>query len=635
MLTKWTLSNFKSVRQETRLTLAPLTIFAGANSSGKSTIIQSILLTAQTIQSPVHGRSVVLNGHIVRLGSHSDIVSDPATKDPISIGFEIRPPKSGDSVGQEARMYAEPFGYPPSEFMRRTNAIECAFSFSNNGSSTEQEVLDLQPRLSSSRVKIHLNTDQGAQDSEISIARSQNRPDQRAAKFNIDVNTLSDAERASLEYEVLQPERLRSGRRYYRGFGLPFKASCAGGILSHFFPLHLSIVYDAIEEEARKQLDMARPWSESRFIEQDFDSKLNASVRNKLLEIFKSLISESDPSQLGSLRAAAAIEKLSRDFSQEQFAKAMVRLPATLRSHLFAKIMEHETELLALVKAGRPPQYVLKFAPLPPATEFAIDYVKQYFRSQLKYLGPLRDEPKPVYPLSGATDPKDVGYKGEHTAAVLDLYKHTIVDYIAPSICQGVPDPAPKKRGSLLDAVSDWLNYLGVVQNVRTVDRGKLGHELKVSTTDAPAMHDLTHVGVGVSQVLPILVLALLAENDSTLIFEQPELHLHPRVQTRLADFFVSMTTLGRQCIVETHSEYMINRLRFLAAASSSKQICSDTILYFVEKANGQSKYSEIRINEFGAIPSWPKGFFDEGEEMAAAILKASIEKRRKAYKND
>lgn len=88
MLKNWTLQHFKSVSDKTTLELAPLTVFSGANNSGKSTIIQSILLTAQTLQNPVKNKPIILNGHIVRLGSFEDIVSATATKD-ITIGFEL------------------------------------------------------------------------------------------------------------------------------------------------------------------------------------------------------------------------------------------------------------------------------------------------------------------------------------------------------------------------------------------------------------------------------------------------------------------------------------------------------------------------------------------------------------------
>ena len=126
------------------------------------------------------------------------------------------------------------------------------------------------------------------------------------------------------------------------------------------------------------------------------------------------------------------------------------------------------------------------------------------------------------------------------------------------------------------------------------------------------------------------MVLSFLAERDSVLIFEQPELHLHPKVQTRLADFFVAMNMLGKQCIVETHSEYLINRLRYLVAKSNNTKIADESIIYFVEKENGESKYRPIKINKYGVIEDWPKGFFDESEDIASKILRAGMDKRKK-----
>lgn len=131
------------------------------------------------------------------------------------------------------------------------------------------------------------------------------------------------------------------------------------------------------------------------------------------------------------------------------------------------------------------------------------------------------------------------------------------------------------------------------------------------------------------SQVLPILVLSLLAEPGSTLVFEQPELHLHPRVQTRLADFFVSLTSIGKQCLIETHSEYLVNRLRYRAATAESSAVAESVLVYFVEKSGQRSKYRAIEITEFGGLTEWPAGFFDENQDTAAAILKAAMAKRK------
>ena len=91
MITKWKVFNFKSIREETELELGPLTIFAGANSSGKSTILQSILLIAQTLSYKVNSRSVVLNGPLVGLDQFDDIKSNNSQADQISIGLTCKP----------------------------------------------------------------------------------------------------------------------------------------------------------------------------------------------------------------------------------------------------------------------------------------------------------------------------------------------------------------------------------------------------------------------------------------------------------------------------------------------------------------------------------------------------------------
>jgi predicted ATPase len=269
---------------------------------------------------------------------------------------------------------------------------------------------------------------------------------------------------------------------------------------------------------------------------------------------------------------------------------------------------------------------------LSDVLEFSGDYLADYFQRMVKYLAPLRDEPKPVYPLSGTTDPTDVGFRGEHSAAVLEVNRNRTVSYIPPGRMGSEASITPTQE-LLRTAVHEWLQYMGVVTDVKTYDKGKLGHELKVSTGSDRCLRDLTHVGVGVSQVLPIVVLSLIADAGSTLIFEQPELHLHPRVQTRLADFFLSMTQLGKQCIVETHSEHLINRLRYRAAAANGDAVAEKVIVYFVESVDGRSVYKRLGINKYGGVSDWPKGFFDESEELSAAILRASLQKKENASK--
>jgi len=184
---------------------------------------------------------------------------------------------------------------------------------------------------------------------------------------------------------------------------------------------------------------------------------------------------------------------------------------------------------------------------------------------------------------------------------------------------------------ALATAVNDWMEYLGVASNVITNDRGKLGHELKVTTEGISKPHDLTHVGVGASQVLPILVMCLITNPDTTVIIEQPELHLHPKVQSNLADFFISISQLNKQLIIETHSEHIINRLRYRAVSAKPENAIHDKInIFFVSRDKDSSNFKPVNINEYGAILDWPEGFFDQSQHEAEDILKAAIEKNRK-----
>jgi len=225
--------------------------------------------------------------------------------------------------------------------------------------------------------------------------------------------------------------------------------------------------------------------------------------------------------------------------------------------------------------------------------------------------------------------PTEVGFKGEHTAAVFDLHRERRIRYLPSSFIEGDRINPTTRYVSLHDAVVDWLTYVGVASEVTTVDQGKVGHQLQVQTEGLARFHDLTNVGVGVSQVLPIIVMALLAEPPTMLIFEQPELHLHPKVQARLADFFLSVALIGKQCLLETHSEYLIDRFRRRVAAATGDSLVSVLKIYFTERTNGKTECREVEVSRYGAIASWPKDFFEQSQIETESILMAAARKRQ------
>lgn len=162
MLKSWTIQNFKSACDSPEIALAPLTIFTGANSSGKSTIIQSILLAAQTIQSTVYSRPIILNGPTIRLGSYKDIVSNGRENDAIFISFKLSP----GVRSPDGRDYAP---YRDDDSSETLSAIECGFSFSAQGADAEKERLQLQPVLQHVEIRVEHEGQEGRTSEEMLI----------------------------------------------------------------------------------------------------------------------------------------------------------------------------------------------------------------------------------------------------------------------------------------------------------------------------------------------------------------------------------------------------------------------------------------------------------------------------------
>jgi predicted ATPase len=174
------------------------------------------------------------------------------------------------------------------------------------------------------------------------------------------------------------------------------------------------------------------------------------------------------------------------------------------------------------------------------------------------------------------------------------------------------------------------MQALGLLSGVRSEERGKLGYELRLSVEGVRRPLDLTTVGVGVSQALPIVVLGLISSPGALLLFEQPELHLHPDVQATLGDFFLALVSAGRQLVVETHSEYLINRLRRRAATNPELGVPDAVRLYFFERAGSAAKVQSARIGVGGSMPDWPSGFLDTAAREVRELARGAREQRDK-----
>jgi hypothetical protein len=428
---------------------------------------------------------------------------------------------------------------------------------------------------------------------------------------------LSPSDLASLAYEVTNAEEW-AGRYFVRG---PRTGRPVGCSLLHFLPNVLTLRYDATEERASDAVDyVSDPMRFTGPPRTEVVPFLSPQLLERAYELIRQTALENSPS--------VDLPEKAEGLDSIKSIRSRVYIPRTRLQRAFS---EHHDELIRLARADKPDRWALASALCTPEENSFLQY---YFGEMFRYLGPLRDEPKAVYPLEGARSPWDIGLRGEFTAAVLDLFKDSPVSYIPSTTFLQNGSGAVPVEAPLKDAVLDWLKYLDLSQEVETTDLGLLGHDLKVAVQAGDALHNLVHVGVGVSQVLPILVAALLAEVESVLVFEQPELHLNPKVQTLLGDFFLSIARSGKQCIVETHSEYIINRLRLRAAEDLEDRTLDALGLYFVEKHGPKSHYRLIGVNRFGAIDDWPEDFFDQSPREAESILRAAMAKRRNQRNN-
>lgn len=122
--------------------------------------------------------------------------------------------------------------------------------------------------------------------------------------------------------------------------------------------------------------------------------------------------------------------------------------------------------------------------------------------------------------------------------------------------------------------------------------------------------------------------MGLLAPSNTLLLVEQPELHLHPSVQARLGDFFMGLAKCNKQCLIETHSENLVNQLRYHIVQANG-QDKSDCLIYFVDQDEvGAAKFELVEISPQGNILNWPEGFFDETILQEGRIHTESLRKR-------
>jgi predicted ATPase len=227
---------------------------------------------------------------------------------------------------------------------------------------------------------------------------------------------------------------------------------------------------------------------------------------------------------------------------------------------------------------------------------------------RIHYIGPLRQEPRRVYELSGEM-PAEVGTHGEFAPEIVYRWRKD------------------KRR---MGVVQKWLRHFGFHEELDFKAVGKSGFSLMVVKDGAPVASTFVDTGFGMSQVLPLIVQGLLADPGDWLIVEQPEIHLNPRLQAALADLLAEIVNRDVNMVIESHSEHMLLRIRNMVAQRKLNK--EDVGLYFVEQEDGSSRVREVPVQAGGFIDprDWPKGFFEDSLREAMELAHEQAKHRRR-----
>lgn len=291
-------------------------------------------------------------------------------------------------------------------------------------------------------------------------------------------------------------------------------------------------------------------------------------------------------------------------------------------------------ELLDIVYDERNDFYAYPFREFRYRVSTLLVGVGQLLRDELarlRYLGPMRDVLPRLYAAPRLTDPRR--WANGYAAWDLLLARgpeliREVSDWLGGEdrldtgyglrmrSFKELPEDGPLmiaiRQGRVLDDIEDLAAEIAALPTRTELQLADAKTGLEVQASD---------VGLGVSQVLPVVVAALDAERPGITAIEQPELHVHPKVQVELGDLFAQQAADGRIFVLETHSEHLILRLlrRIEEAHCNTLPVGKPSLgphqvsVVFVEQVDGEVRATRLRIDETGEfIDRWPRGFFEE-----------------------
>jgi predicted ATPase len=562
MIQKISFQNYKAF-EKGEIKLKPITILLGANSVGKSSIINLLLMLQQTANSTNYKSALRLHGENVSMGECENIFRNKDTSQNIVIDFEFDSDELKDFLKKDLFDDFINHVFQPIQFLSRfpeenikqiRQGVELKQFFNKN-----REIND--KIYSSKETFMNLITTIETFNSSVEKSRKQSDFIRYYLKRNGGVD-LNDKKNIELVYDFLSESKKTKDSL----FNLSFEISniklnkedvlkiCRVLLINNGRQV-LNIKFDLNQKNnAYKDITITSEFIAGREL---LDQKAKDELL-KLINFNSTLFSWAPP------------YNKNRDF----FFRTIDDDEHSIITQIIIQIIE---QYISLVKC-------------------------QFTRELINHVSPLRAHPKRYYFLDKA-----------NINTVLDTLDGNSLTEIL------------KENKIVRDKVNNWLKTFGLQVDVSTLQ--DVIHKLKIHQYSLDL--DITDVGFGISQILPVIVQGFLSFDNSLTMIEQPEIHLHPKMQADLADLFIDVVTgttpqnhifFGKKqplskkyLLIETHSEYLLHRLR--RRMSEGKISAQDVAIYFIappKDKNGSSEIQEKEISEDGAF-EWPQDFY-EGE---------------------
>ena len=232
--------------------------------------------------------------------------------------------------------------------------------------------------------------------------------------------------------------------------------------------------------------------------------------------------------------------------------------------------------------------------------------VVEYYILDSIHIPTLRGNPERTYKLN-STGP---------------LYPGTFENYVASLIHKW-----QRTRDKRLITLGNALYTLGLTGKIGTRKVSDVGVEIKVNRlsqdeTKNKDMVNIADAGLGVSQVLPVLVALIVANPGQLVYLEQPELHLHPRAQVALARVLADAAERGVCVVAETHSSLLLLGIQTLVAEGDlSPELVK--LHWFTRREDGATEINSVDLDEAGTYGDWPVDFDDVSLNVQSRFLDA------------